>query len=437
MAALGNNKLFVCYIPGMDLRRINPVHTPYVAGLFNAFPNVEIKSFPNTDLMPTILTGVYPHEHGMWQVRLKSEIPSSRGNRPGWLPDILTSTYQGLLHLFNHSFDLATIPDRRLRNFEILRFKQTRHYFPSLYEMSSKMVRGRDTDQYKSEEWHPHFLEIGSLKTIFSIVGMKNSKFEFNRKYSNLNGLLGKVCSRDIRMEFLELHSLDIIEHWNLDDDEAINGYYRGVDAFIKRLHQKCEQENVTLLILSDHGQERVRDSIDIKAKLKRLDVSEDEYQFYLEAPMGRFWFHTDRARAKIVDMLSSIRNGTVLSYKDLHRYNVLFDHDRYGEIYFIADPGYIIFPHDFYQPIANFFLGLTDPQQRRRIWNPKLRGSHGYFPHHESEKGFMILLANRYQALKKEIDIIDVAPSILGLLGYKKADYMKGNCIFTSRDGG
>jgi hypothetical protein len=135
--------------------------------------------------------------------------------------------------------------------------------------------------------------------------------------------------------------------------------------------------------------------------------------------------------------MLSSIRNGTVLSYKDLHRYNVLFDHDRYGEIYFIADPGYIIFPHDFYQPIANFFLGLTDPQQRRRIWNPKLRGSHGYFPHHESEKGFMILLANRYQALKKEIDIIDVAPSILGLLGYKKADYMKGNCIFTSRDGG
>ena len=436
MPASGNNKLFVCYIPGMDLRRINTNDTPYMAGLFGAYPNVNIKSFPNTDLMPTILTGVYPHEHGMWQVRLKSESPFSRKSRPDWLPDMLTSTYQGLVHLFNHSFDLATIPDRRLRNFEILRFKQTRHYFPSLYEMLSKMVHGQDMDQYKSEEWHPHFLEIGSLKTIFSIVGKEKSKFTFNRKFSKLNGLLGKLCSRDIRMEFLELHSLDIIEHWNLDDDGAINGTYRGVDAFIKRLHQKCEQKNVALLILSDHGQERVMDGIDIKGELKRLDLPEEEYQFYLEAPMGRFWFHTDRARAKIIDRLSSIRNGTVLSYKDLHQYNVRFDHDRYGEIYFIADPGYIIFPHDFYQPIANIFLGLTDPQQRRRIWNPRLRGSHGYFPHHESEKGFMILLDHHYEAEGKEIDIIDVAPSLLGLLGHKKADYMKGNCVFQSING-
>ncbi len=420
----------------MDLRRINAIHTPHIAGLFNSYPSVKIKSFPNTDLMPSLLTGVYPHEHGMWQVRLKREIRSSGKGSPNRIPDMLTTTYQCLVHLFNHSLDLATIPARRLRNFEILRFKQTRHYFPSLYELFSKMLHGKDIDQYKSEEWHPHFLEIGSIKTIFSIVGKENSQFEFNRKISKLNNLLGKVCSKDIQMEFLELHSLDICEHWNLGDNGAVDGFYRGVDEFIKRLHEKCEQKGVTLLILSDHGQEQVKDSLDIKAELKRLDVPEDEYQFYLEAPMGRFWFHTDRARAKVVDMLSNIRNGTVLSYKDLHQYNVRFDHDQYGEIYFIADPGYIIFPNDFYQPFANIFLGLTDRQQRRRIWNPKLRGSHGYFPHHESEKGFMILLDNHYKADRQEIDIIDVAPSILGLLGCKKPDYMKGDVAFQSVDG-
>jgi len=435
MAALKNNKLFVCYIPGMDLRRINAIHTPYLAGLFSAYPNVKIKSFPNTDLMPTLLTGVYPHEHGMWQVRLRAESPSSRRSRPNWIPDMLTSTCQGLLHLFNHSFDLATIPDRRLRHFEIMRFKQTRHYFPSLYEVFSKIFFGKNSEPNSSDDWHPHFLEIGSVKTIFSIVGKENSRFVFNRKFGQLNKILEETCSRGSQLEFLELHSLDIIEHWNLDDDSAMNGHYRGVDDFIRRLHQKCEQKNVTLLILSDHGQERVKDSIDIQGELKRLDLPEDEYQFYLEAPMGRFWFHTDRARAKIVEMLSSIRNGTVLSYKDLHQYNVRFDHDRYGEIYFIMDPGYIIFPHDFYQPIANIFLGLSDPQQRPRIWNPKLRGSHGYFPHHESEKGFMIISDNHYKVSSEEIDIIDVAPSILGLMGFKKEDCMKGNSIFRSMD--
>jgi Type I phosphodiesterase / nucleotide pyrophosphatase len=426
-------KMFICYIPGMDLRRINTNNTPCIASLFKSYPNVKIISFPNTDLMPALLTGVYPHEHGMWQVRLKSESLSSRRCSQNWIPDILTTTYQCLVHLFNHSFDLATIPARRLRHFEIMRFKQTRHYFPSLFELFSKILYGKNFEQNKSEEWHPHFLEIGSIKTIFSIVGKGNSKFVFNRKFSKLNKILGKACSRDAHLEFLELHSLDIIEHWNLDDSGAMNGFYREVDTFIKSLHQKCEQAGVTLLILSDHGQEQVKGTIDIKGQLKRLDVSEDEYKYYLEAPMARFWFHTGRARAKIVDMLSSISNGTVLSYKDMHRYNVKFDHDQYGEIYFVADPGYIIFPHDFYQPFANCFLGLADRQQRRRIWNPKLKGSHGYLPRSASETGFMMALDHTFRTNgKPEIDVIDVAPSILALMGYQKPDHMTGSSAFT-----
>ena len=149
---------------------------------------------------------------------------------------------------------------------------------------------------------------------------------------------------------------------------------------------------------------------------------------------MARFWFHTDRARRKIVDMLHSINNGTVLSYKDMHKYNVKFDDDKYGEVYFVADSGYTIFPHDFYHPLANIFLGLTDWQQRSRIFNPKHRGNHGYLPQYESEKGFVMVLDNNYKVDKQEADIIDVAPTILGLLGYKKPDYMKGKGIFNSK---
>jgi hypothetical protein len=131
--------------------------------------------------------------------------------------------------------------------------------------------------------------------------------------------------------------------------------------------------------------------------------------------------------------MLSSIEHGRVQSYEDLQEYNIKFPDSSYGEFYFRADPGYIIFPHDFYQPLANLYLGLTDWQQRSRVLNPKHRGYHGYPPNNESEKGFMILLDDRYKTTKKEVEIIDVAPTVLGLLGYEKPDYMVGDCVFTT----
>jgi hypothetical protein len=303
--------------------------------------------------------------------------------------------------------DLAAVPTRRLRRFELKRFKYARRMG------SSKILR------------------IGGLESIFSIVGDKKSTYLFNRKFEDLENLLGKICFGNYELELLELYALDILQHWNLDDGNKIIEFYRGVDNFVKNLYEKCQKLGIKLMILSDHGMEAVIGSIDIKRELKRLNLAEDEYTFFVEVPMARFWFHTDRARKEITEMLSSMKNGTLLSYKEMHDYNIKFDDHQYGEVYFVADPGYIIFPHDFYQPLANIFLGLKDWQQRSRLFNPIHRGYHGYLPQHESEKGFMMVLDDKYNVDKQEADIIDVAPTILGFLGYKPPDYMKGKSVF------
>jgi hypothetical protein len=161
------------------------------------------------------------------------------------------------------------------------------------------------------------------------------------------------------------------------------------------------------------------------------MGIPKHEYTYYIEAPKARFWFHSDRARETILEKLSSIQNSTLLSYRDLHKYNVRFEEESFGEYYLIAEPGYIYFPNDFYHPLANIFLGVTDRQQRSRLSSPQYRGYHGYLPHNESEKGFMILLDDCYKASKKAVKIIDVAPTVLRLLGYEKPDYMIGNCVF------
>lgn len=426
--------LFVCYVPGLDLRRVNMEDTPYLKELFKSYPFVKVKSFPNTDITPTLLTGVYPHEHGIWQVRLRGRPDSSSKSWLASLPNFVSTTLQCILHFLNHSFDLATIPRGRLRFFEITRFKNTRQYFPSFSELCSRLLPGRGFKINDLERWNENLLTINGLESIFGIVGKENSRYVFNRNFGELSELLERCFLGEYRLEWLELHSLDIIEHWNLDDEHRMGLFYRQVDEFIRKLHLRCQYREICLVLLSDHGQEEVKGTIDLMQELRKIDISEHEYLFYLEPPMARFWFFTNRARQKVREMLSSLEHGVTLFYKDLHQYNVCFQDDSYGEVYFIVDPGYIIFPHDFYQPLANLFLGLMDWQQRRRILNPRQRGIHGHLPHHESEKGFMMALDHHYRSGTRpgeEVDVIDVAPSLLRILGYPKPDYMKGRCVF------
>jgi len=403
------SSLLVCFTRGMDLRRIQEQTTPYINDLLKSFPWAKISTIPTPELTQTIFTGQYPHEHGMWEVELKSDPNLLAKNKiVDKIPDFLTTSFQCLIHLATKSFDLAAIPPWRRRRFEVSRYKYFR----------------KPLDE---------FFKLQKVLSIFDIIGTGKFIHLWTNKYNDMNKLLTNLCSYNHELEWLDLYFLDQLQHWYLDDGVKIRKFYRGVDQFVEKLYKECQNNNVSLMLLSDHGMEPVKGSIDIKSKLEKLEISSEEYTYFIEAPVARFWFHTDRARSEIVSMLSSIEHGGVQSYEDLQEYNIKFPDSRYGEFYFRTDPGYIIFPHDFYQPLANLYLGLTDWQQRSRVLNPKHRGYHGYPPNNESEKGFMILLDDSFKATKQEVEIIDVAPTVLELLGYEKPDYMKGACVFTN----
>lgn len=399
-------RLFVCYVPGLDLRRIGADDTPYLHALMATYSRCTVRTLPSTELVPTLLTGTYPHENGIWQVKLKS----NRTPLPNQIvPDLISTTVQCVREFYDYRTEgLAAIPKRRLSQFEIKRFKYVKRML--MQTIVSK---------------------IGEATSIFGVVGEEKSRYVFCKRTVNLGSLLNTLCIGDSVLEFLELYSLDLFQHWNLDNSRLVKTFYGYVDGFIEALHNKCLSNGVTLMLLSDHGQEEVKKTIDITGELKKLDISEREYTFFIEVPMARFWFFSNKAREKIVAMLSSLKNGTLLSYTDLHQYNVKFEDESYGEVYFIADPGVIIFPHDFYHPLANIYLGLTDWKQKSRILMPRHRGCHGYLPQYESEKGFMMVLEDGYKAKEEEIDIIDVAPSILGLLGFRRPACMKGSCVY------
>lgn len=406
-------RLFVAYVPGLDARRVDARRTPFLHDLCRSFPRVALRTLPTTELLPTLITGVYPHQHGIWQLSLK---PEARGMPPRrWtdrLPDWCSTTFQCVRQFTDSSYDLATVPARRLRQFELARFKYTR----------------REKDGRVLEQ-------IGPCPTLFGILG-ERSRYLFTKSFEALPSLGEELPSGRYQLELLEMYALDLFQHWHLNKQEEMDQAYRKADDFLRRLHARARERGVSLMVLVDHGQEPVVGTIPLLRMLQESGVPEREYSYFLELAMARFWFHTDRARSRIREGLARLPHLRVLSWQHLAAFGIRFQDDAFGELYACADPGWIFYPHDYYQPLASLFLGLTDRHQRPRVLQPRHRGNHGYLPEHPSERGYVLLAEDGWQATGGEMAIVDFAPSVLGLIGHPLPPQMKGSAVFTQRSG-
>lgn len=410
-----NRQLLFCYVSGLDLRRVDERNCPFMTSAFADYPWVSLRNLPSNELFPTLVTGVSPVTHGVWGVRLRPpEAPSPAMRVWCGLPDFVTTSVQGFLHFGSAIYDLAAIPPRRRRRFEITRTKYKRRN-----RRSEAMFR------------------IGGIPTVFDVVGEENSRYVFDSSLDSASKVMGEVCQGSHVIEALELYSLDRYQQWNLDRPEQVRAYYGRIDAFMRRLHQTCVATGRLLMLVSDHGHEPIRDSIDLAAMLRQLDLPDDSYDCFIEVSNVRFWFHDDKARHAVTAMLSGLENGTALTHDEMAKVGLPLKDGSYGELFCYLDPGYIFFPHDFHHPLANLWLGLADPLQRSRLRDPRHKGNHGHLPHFDAERSFLTLLDDSYEAVAEAGDILDVAPSILGALGRDRPSSMRGKPLFRRKSAG
>lgn len=399
-----DRRLLVCYIPGLDRRRVSDEATPTIAALLKDHRSVEIQTVPNTELVPTLLSGVFPHQNQVWQVSLDADQETTAVQQLfDMLPDLLTTTIQCIRQRFDGDFDLAAIPPRRRRQLVQHRFKYTRRAAA------------------------PDILaEFNGYQTIFGALG-KGARYHFTHQFESLDSLAPELLASGSTLEFLEMYALDLFQHWHLDDDERMRECLRKTDEFVARLLEGCGQSGQTLVLLSDHGQEPVNHSIPLLPTLRGSGVPRTSYSFYCELACARLWFHTNQARETLLPTLRQLRFCTLLHFSEMHQYDVAFEDASYGEYYLMADAGSIFFPHDFYQPLANLYLGLFGPSQRSRIFNPLHRGNHGYLPHYPSEKGFLVIADKAIQPTRDHMSLIDFAPTMLSYVGAAKPAHMAG----------
>ena len=405
-------KILLCFIDGFDFNRINPENTPFRSRSLNTYPYVRITTDPTTDHLPGILTGKHLHEHKIFDLILKT---NSRENNVikrlfQLLPDSVTTSLQCFLYLISNSCELPRIPPKRRSQFHIIRTKSFKH-----------------KNKFNA------LLKISNSETIFNIIGKENCRYLYTNS-SNLNQkILRKVGRGDYALEFLEIYTMDTVQQWNMNNPAMINKFYRDTDVFINNLFEKCRENGVTLILLSDHGQDEVIGTIDILKSLKNLGIHEDEYSYFIQNQMARFWFHNNIARNRALEMFDKINDMRSFTWQELEKFNIVLRDSRYGEVFCMAKPGYIFFPHDFVQPVADLILGLLDKKQRPRLSDPKLRGSHSFLDEYNSSKGFLTIFDDNCKAISSDINMVDVAPSLIDFMGYGIPKTMSGNPVFIS----
>jgi len=407
MMAQPERRLLVCYVPGLDRRHVSQAATPAIEELIREYSSIEISTIPNTELVPTLLSGVYPHQNQIWQVSIDALRRLTVTQRMiDLLPDLVTTTAQCIRQRFDPDFDLAAIPPRRRREFTQHRFKYTR--------------RAATPDI---------MAEFNGYKTLFGLLD-RDARYRFTSRFDALDLVAREISTSPLRFEFVEMYALDLYQHWHLDNRTGMREALGRTDRFVANLREGCVRSGRTLVLLSDHGQEPVIHKIPLVPTLRKSGVPQSEYSYYCELACTRLWFHTERARETIVSKLERLRNCKLLHFSEMRQYQVCFDDARFGEYYLMADAGSMFFPHDFYQPIANLYLGLFGPSQQSRIFNPVHRGNHGYLPHYPSEKGFLVVANYGVRPSCKTMALIDFAPTMLDFLGAAIPGYMTGRSI-------
>jgi hypothetical protein len=403
-------RIFVLYVPGLDRRRLQEKDAPFLASILERYPSVGLHTHPTTELFPTLIAGVDPHQHEIWQVSLNEE---AEARSPVWLdrvPDWITTTAQCVRHVWDTSYDLPAIPWKRRRRLRIHRLKYTR--------------RAKDAEVLKS---------LGGYTTLFGILG-ERSRYRLTTKFRSIPRLLQEIPDRRYDLDLLEFYAFDLLSHWNLDRPGIMARHLRMVDRFARKVSERCDQAGTRMVLLVDHGQEAVRETIDIREMVRQSGARASDVVDYVEVGVARFWFANESARSAVRRALEKEPRICLRTHAELLEYGLDFPDPRFGELYAIAASGSIFFPHDFYHPLANLYMGLSKPRLWRRILRPVHRGSHGHVPDHPAEEGYVVLLDGESQAVRPWARLTDFAPTILSLLAKEAPVSMKGTPFFRAR---
>ena len=302
--------------------------------------------------IPTILTGLMPERHGHWNLFYYDPQRS-----PFWW-----------LKAFNW------LPNRVLDN---------RYGRKILKELGRRILSlGPTFECCVSPRLLPYF-NFSERRDIYAPKGIENAPSlfdELEREGRSYRVYTYHQCSdaeilrrarRDIAeseatLFFLYLCEVDGFLHMHCKEPEAIDQKLQWYDEQLREVFDVARKRDseASLMVCSDHGMTPVTRHADLAGEVTKLGLRmPQDYLAVYDSTMARFWFFNDVARERVTARMQSLPCGSVLSRQELDKFGLHFRDDRYGELIFLLNPGWIVAESDF----------------NGKGWFPE--GMHGYHP--------------------------------------------------------
>ena len=175
------------------------------------------------------------------------------------------------------------------------------------------------------------------------------------------------IAETDATLFFLYLCEMDGFLHMHCKEPEAIAKKLNWYDEQLREVFRVARERDpeASLMVCSDHGMTPVTQHADLVGEVAKLGLRmPQDYLAVYDSTMARFWFFNPKRPARrVYEVMQSLDCGHVLSKPELQEFGLNFPDDRYGELIFLLNPGWMVAESDF----------------NGRGWFPE--GMHGYHP--------------------------------------------------------
>jgi predicted AlkP superfamily pyrophosphatase or phosphodiesterase len=349
----------------------------------------------------SMYTGLRPDRHGLWFVwQRRPESSPFRWLRPFRALDVIDNLP---MHV------LATKITRR--------FVHTTSWFGIPYPVHVRWRDIPDLDIAERKLW-PDPGYLAPAATIFDTMRAHRTTFEIvGMTRGHAAGLAGieawTAPTSPAQFTYLFAGDIDHASHAHGQKSQRVRDLLGRVDEAIEAKHGEVTRrlgEEPALLVWSDHGHHDVQ-RMNPLVELEKHRIPLRRYPHVIDTNFLRMWIDDAAERADVAGRLDELGIGHVLTDDELRRHRVSMPDDRYGNLIFYLDV-----PWAFSHTIWGF--------------GRRLASGHGYLPDHP---GSDAVLVSNLPTREGPLDLVDLAPSVLELLGLPIAPALDGRSVWSS----
>lgn len=385
------NTVLMILLDAFSQAYLSKKYTPFLHSFANESISTTVKTiFAFRGIETTIFTGVWPNIHSVW-TEFKLAEDSKQTDKIRIMQDLIKI--------------LDAIPSDNLRAKS--RFFVERYLFRRKYKTPNVMPP-EAIPYFKSTQLKETFEEgsLGTITTLFDVFRKKGIPYVWIEPWIRGDKEVFSKTKKIIRKNklnrfwYMKFSHLDHLGHKFGPDPSKFKYELGKIDSYVEDIINlaKINRDNLSIIIVADHGMSRVHSKVDIANELSQLNSQMyKDYLVFIDSTLVRFWFFNEKAIREISSMLERLKCGHILSEEEKKSLHIPAN-PQYGELFFVLEEGFVNHPSFFNQ-------------------KSEVKGMHGY-AYSKTSESRPILIINGIETGEKSIkcgtNYVDISHFIL-----------------------